>query len=225
MQTRCVAIALVSALMLAVDAHAQAMDSAKVAAVVKTSTDSAVAQALARFEANEERKKVFKIGASVGWRHVVAKGASLLREVSLNPETHVVTADKMDQGDVVISAVITAFPWKKPETASACCAKSQAWRVGFIANVALASFGDEGVNGFNKSVEGGLGLAYRLSDDFALAGTVERKFSRQLRGFVEVGKELPVAAGTTPTLDRSDNTYFRDDNLTALSFKFVYFIR
>ena len=64
-----------------------------------------------------------------------------------------------------------------------------------------------------------------MDDDFSLGLTVERVFSRRLRRFVTQGTPLVVAGDTLTSLDRTDDRFFRDDNLTAVSFKFLYFIR
>ena len=51
-------------------------------------------------------------------------------------------------------------------------------------------------------------------------------FGRRARSFIEQGTVLKDAAGNkVTTLDTSDNTYFRDDNMTAWSVKFVYYLK
>jgi hypothetical protein len=121
------------------------------------------------------------------------------------------------------------FPWRLPvleATAKTRCERpSGIWRLGFIANLKLAEFGgaDAGLNVFNRSVEGGLGSAWRASEDFALALTYERVLSRQLRSFAIPGDAPPVGRdGAKPDFAPSNNQYFYDDNLSAVSLKFVF---
>ncbi len=87
----------------------------------------------------------------------------------------------------------------------------------------LASFNPDNVSVFNKSLEGGIGVAVRLAQDFGLAGTYERVFSRRLRKFVVEGQQLSVDGKVLTTIDETDDRFFVDDNLSATSFKFIYF--
>jgi hypothetical protein len=202
----------------------------------------------ARLDSIEKASRTFKLGLSLGWRHLLARGEDAVRDATIDPATNAVRVDEIDNGAVVLSGIMTAYPWKRAaatEEASAGGAVPgavatressaperprswfgrNAWRVGFLANVNLAAFGAENVTTFNESIEGGIGLAYRLSDDFSWGFTVERVFSRRLRDFVKSGTVLVVDGETVTALDRTDGRFFRDDNLTALSFKFLYYLR
>lgn len=193
-----------------------------VAAPVQPTVEQQASALAEKLKAIEERDKTFRFGLSVGWRHIISSDSALRRDAAIEPATGKVVVDKVDQGDVVLSAVAVAFPWKKALEQKA----SGPWRLGFIANVDLASFGSESMGGFNKSIEGGGGLALKLSDGFSLAMTIERVFSRQLKSFVKTGEPLKDAEGkAVTTLVKSDDRFFKNDNITALSLKFVYFIR
>jgi hypothetical protein len=169
-----------------------------------------------------KQTRTFKMGLSLGWRHVLASGGNVVRDATIDPMTNNVRVDEIDNGAVVLSAILTAFPWKHDSTNKL----ASRWRwLGFLANVNLAAFGAENISTFNESIEGGGGLAVRLSDEFSVGMTVERVFSRRLRSFVAHGAPLVVQGDTITSLSRTDDRFFRDDNLTALSFKFLYFIR
>lgn len=189
--------------------------------------DSAQVDRILRLQkALDEKNRTLKLGVSLGWRHLISERASFYRDAALNPADSTVHVEKIDQGDVLFSAVAVAYPWKRPATPTCCGRGPQLWRLGFIANIDLAHFANEDLTVFNRSIEGGGGLAWRLADDFSLALTLERVVSRRLRNFVEDGKKLPVGKDTAPgSFTRDNDTYFRNDNLTAASFKFVYFLR
>lgn len=193
---------------------AQPVDSAKVAAIVAQERELA------------EQGKAFKFGLSLGYRHLQGSGTSFFRDATLNPADSTVEVEKIDLGAMVLSGVVVAYPWKRPTMSEPSWRARNAWRVGFIANFDLASFANAEVSTFNKSIEGGGGLAVRMSDDFSLALTFERVLSRRLWAFVKPGAKLPVAPGAPPgSFNRDNDLYFRNDNLSAVSVKFVYFIR
>lgn len=181
---------------------------------------------LARRDTIEKVSKTFRFGLSVGWRHLLAGDADIVRHATINPADTTVAIDNIDKGSLLLSGVVVAFPWTKGDDPTCCGKRTNLWRLGFIANIDIATFGGESTASFNKSIEGGLGLTYKLATDFAFAVTFERVFSRRLLSFVKEGDKLRGLDGTTVTrLSVDDNTYFRDDNFSALSFKFVYFIR
>jgi hypothetical protein len=175
-----------------------------------------VARILAFRDSLSKQSKTLRLGLSVGWRHILKSTGSLRRDAVVDPQTKNVSVDSVDQGDVVLSGVMTAFPWQR----------SDHWiaPLGFLANINLASFGSEGLSTFNKSIEGGGGLAWKFSDDFALGLTLERVFSRTLRSWVEVGKPIVIDDKTVESISKDDGRFFRDDNFSALSIKFLYFL-
>lgn len=195
-------------------------------------------QKLAR-ETLEKNNSTFRFGLSVGWRRVVGPSSALLQDVALDPATGNVTVDPIDRSAVVLSGVVSAFPWRNTELGTSLAPKqvtpprnfaerikrgSAAWRWGFLANVNVASFTQENIAVFNQTVEGGLGIAYKMNESFAVGLTAERLKGRALRSFVPVGSPLIGADGKSVTeLAPTDNRFFRDDNLTAVSLKFVYF--
>ena len=204
------------------------------AQAAEETTDQKVAR-----ETLEKNNATFRFGLSVGWRRVVGPSSALLQDVALDPMNGNVIVDPIDRSAVVLSGVVSAFPWRNTALAVAKDPKkipppsrlterlrrgTAAWRWGFLANVNVASFTQENIAVFNQTVEGGLGLAYKMNESFAVALTVERLKGRALRSFVTVGQPVKGADGKALTeLLSTDSRYFRDDNLTALSAKFVYF--
>lgn len=67
-------------------------------------------------------------------------------------------------------------------------------------------------------------MAWRVTDDFALAFTYERVFSRRIRDFVTPGQKILVDGKPLTAITEDDNRFFVDDNLNAVSFKFVYIL-
>lgn len=196
-------------------------------AAARAIADSVRIARIARAERDaRERNKTFKFGVSLGWRHRIGHREDFYRDAVLNPADSTVQVDTIDSGDVVVSAVMVAYPWKQPGPDGCKVRCGNLWRLGFVANVDLASFAGDETTTFNESIQGGGGLAWRLGDDFSLAMTIERVFSRRLRSYVKPGEKLPVAPGATAEpFARDSDTWFRDDNLTAFSAKFVYFFK
>jgi hypothetical protein len=164
----------------------------------------------------EKESRTFRLGLSVGWRHRLKTTGDIYRDVVIDPTTNFVQVDEIDRGDVVLSGIMTAYPFQ---------VGTRAGPLGFVANVNIASFDAENIGAFNRTIEGGGGIAWRLNPDFGLGFTMERVFSRRLRSFVKPGAPLVVAGDTLTSLSPDDGRFFRDDNMTAVSLKFLYFLR
>ena len=126
---------------------------------------------------------------------------------------------------MVLSGLVVVYPWKRQvdSTDKAKLTSRCGWCwLGFVANINLASFNSDNIASFNKSIEGGIGVAVRLTDDFGFAGTYERVFSRRLRDFVTADQKIIVDGKPLTAISDDDNRFFIDDNLNAVSFKFVY---
>lgn len=184
-----------------------------------------IRQVVADQKATDSRAHTIKLGASIGWRHLLPPKDGYARDAALRPGTDTVHLDEIDRGDVVVSAILAAYPWKRPEEIDGCCSRGFLWRLGFVANLDVATLGEAGVVSFNRSIEGGVGLGLRMADNFSVATTIERVFSRVPRSFVQDRQPLPRPMGEPAELRASDDRYFRSDNLTALSLKFVYYVR
>ena len=156
-------------------------------------------------------------GLSLGWRVLRARDTEG-REAAISPIDGKVTRTNADRSSVVLSGVLTVYPWQ-----DATGGKSHRFRnLGFLANINFADFTADRTSVFNKSVEGGLGLALRLADDFAFGVTIERGFARRLRPSFPTGAPIVVDNVNLKTLDNKNDAYFYDDNVTAFSFKWIY---
>jgi hypothetical protein len=195
---------------------------------------------LKRLDSLQQAKKAIHFGLSLGARLITDTHDKNFRDVSIDPVTSNLVKDGTDGMDIVLSGVVVATPFSKgapftrrvttitprsgrPADTTYTTKSCFLCRIGFIANINLASFSPDAIATFNHSLEGGFGISLHLSDDFALAATYERVFSRRLRSNVEAGKPLVVKGETLTSISKDDNRFFLDDNLNAGSFKFVFF--
>jgi hypothetical protein len=195
--------------------------------------DSAIVSTVVRVEdsLHSSKGKTLRIGLSLGLRYITDKADAGIRLIAIDPVDTTVRANGLELGDLTLSGVVVAFPWKPRAKASAGSAGAplewgcSGWcRWGFIANVNIATISPQNTGVFNKSIEGGVGIAYRLADDFSLAATYERVFGRRIRNIGWIGQKLVVDGKTLTSLDQNDDRFFVDDALSAISVKFVYFL-
>jgi hypothetical protein len=159
---------------------------------------------------------VIHFAVSLGVRFIYDK-EEYFGEPSISPIDSTLQIDSKDRGAVIISGVIMATPFATK--------KSWVSNLGFVANVNLAEISSENLNTFNnKSIEGGLGISYRLQSNFALAVTYDLVYSRRLRDYVltRKGAKLFDNGKVLTELNRESNNLFIDDNLSSLSLKFIY---
>jgi hypothetical protein len=201
-------------------------------------TAAAIARrVLATRDSLQKVNRTLQFGLSIGIRMITDLDDVNIRNVVISPIDTTLRVDKRDPTDVVLSGVISVYPWKKREATrisvntsdttkrdTTVTYKCGACGLGFVANINLASFNADNIATFNRSIEGGIGLAWRLTDDFALAATYERVFSRRIRDFVLPGQRIIVDGKALTAITEDDNRFFVDDNLNAVSVKFVYII-
>lgn len=99
----------------------------------------------------------------------------------------------------------------------------------FVATINLVTFNSAATGSlFNQKLDGGLGLGYRVNDNFQLALTYEMISYRQPREFLLNNyndKILTNPSGDiVPSINIDDNDYFRDKYMPSISFKFFYLI-
>lgn len=183
-------------------------------------TQEEIMAVISAAEAIRDSTKIIYFGLSVSGRYIAEsfkKDRGLLRNATISIDT-TLQVDPRDRGDIILSGVVIAYPFHTT--------RSKFWRnFGFMANVNIADFTSESITINNKSIEGGLGLAYKLHENFSLGLTFERVFSRKLRGNIQPGEKYPPGAVGDELLtqiDVSDERFFVDDNLTAFSFGFIF---
>ena len=80
--------------------------------------------------------------------------------------------------------------------------------------------------GFNKNIDGGLGIGYAIANNLQLGVLYEFKHYRQLRPFIlDKYLDKPIPNGATEsytTLDKTDNNLFYDKTLEGLSVKLIF---
>jgi hypothetical protein len=176
------------------------------------------------FEAKYNKPSPFQFGVSVGYRWLVGHD-SRPKEYSISVLDKTLQENDRDWADFVLSATLAVYPFAPDDN-------TNGWHyLGFIANLNLADFSNGQFNAIGtKSVEGGLGLALRLNNHFALSCSIDRVFHRQLREHLVAllakpdpkDRQISIAGTVITRLDKSDDALFRDNNLTGLLFKFVY---
>jgi hypothetical protein len=78
---------------------------------------------------------------------------------------------------------------------------------------------------FNKSISGGLGVGYFLTENVQLALFYDRQNYRQLRDYITdnyLGKEIPKGATTYNALNTSDDALFYNKTISGFSFKVTF---
>ncbi|MDZ7288720.1 MAG: hypothetical protein ONB44_03325 [candidate division KSB1 bacterium] len=165
---------------------------------------------------SESKTGVIHFAVSLGVRFIYDK-KEYFGEPSISPIDSTLQIDSRDRGAVILSGVVMATPF----------VNKGSWlsNLGFVANVNLAEISSETFTTINnKSIEGGLGISYRLQSNFALALTYDLVFSRRLRDYVltRTGEKLFENGKVLTELNPENNNLFIDDNLSSLSLKFIY---
>lgn len=189
---------------------------------VEQRVDDAFA-ALEKRLAKIRKSEAINFGLSLGWRRPFnfPKG----REIAhVDPVDSLLAFEAGDKGEILLSTVVTSFVWAgKGEKAG-----EEHWNKGFrkhlknlgiMTNLNLTDLGSEQASGiFNKNVDGGFGLVYKLHEDVAIGVTYEKFTVRRALEALTTrdGEKLPFA------IDADDNNQFRDDGVNAYSFKIVY---
>lgn len=160
---------------------------------------------------------VIHLAVGLGVRFIYDK-KQYFGDPSISPIDSTLQIDNRDRGAVILSGVVMATPFKASRN-------KLLSGLGFVANVNLAEISGENINTLNnQSIEGGLGIAFRLQSNFALAVTYELVFSRRLRDHVlqRQGEKVFTNGKVLTEINRENNNLFIDDNLNGFSVKFIY---
>ncbi len=93
---------------------------------------------------------------------------------------------------------------------------------GMIVNLNLIELsGDNQTTSFNKGIDGGIGIGYRLSDQIFIGYSWEWFTQRNLRGFYQdqVGNTLSNNGSVLTSLDQTNDELFFDNRVTGRAFK------
>lgn len=166
----------------------------------------------------KKSKGKVKFALSMGWRHIVdSKKSNSLYEATIDPADSTLQLDQKNRGAFLLSGVISIYPFQKSSSFS--------W-LGFIANINLAEFSGQNPElSFNKSIEGGYGIAASLNNFLAIGITYEKVLSRRPKDFViaKKGQKITDTNGQIKTsLDPTETTFFIQDNFNAISIKLIY---
>jgi hypothetical protein len=172
--------------------------------------------------------KVVKLGLSLGYSALPVK----LYDASISPIDNTLKLQKQFPANFLISTALVINPIQgykveidttKNQIIRAI--KMRLHKISFIASVNLVSIGSNTETLFNKKIDGGLGIGYKLSDDFHLALTAEMFSSRQLRDYIindYQDKPFKIDGKDVTTLDQTDNRLFIDKYTPGICVKFIY---
>ncbi len=150
--------------------------------------------------------------------------------------------DKLPNSSFVISTQLNIFPfannellknrveWLKVSGDNSPNLKNRAARLwanlrrntGMIVNLNLIELsGDTQTVSFNKGIDGGIGIGYRLSDQIFIGYSWEWFTQRNLRGFYQeqVNSEISYNGNTLTSLDETNDELFFDNRVTGRAFK------
>ena len=179
--------------------------------VEATTPPIALTEAEAIVDTGSRPRKV-TFGLSVGARVRLGDEADRLRSAVVQYPDTVIKVDTTDRSDLILSGVATAFPFG-------------GWGhwFGFTANINLADLGSGSLSLNNKSVEGGLGIAVKASDDLAIGLTWERIFSRRLHEhIVERGYDVTESGRRVTNLNIDDPDIFVQDNQHGMAVHLIF---
>lgn len=171
--------------------------------------------------------KYFKIGAGVGYSFIDAD----LYDAVLSPVDKALKRQKISGSSFVLSGMIVfnkIFYYRKVENRVQVGEKyafPSWWSL--LASLNLAELNASGNFGFNKKIEGGLGVGIRITPQFHIGVLAEYSIHRQLRDFIVSdfeNKPIVLNGETLNALDIKDNNLFYDKSALGFAFKFIYLV-
>lgn len=179
-----------------------------------------------------EKKKLIQIGLSVGYRRAFSIGHAdkFLAEASISPMDTTLQVELGNRHSFLLSAIVSVYPFENRERDYKINDTDifSHKRIGCYANINLLELSGDGdfSSIFNKKIEGGLGLAYKLSEAFSIGAGYEFIFHRRLRDYVinyYGGRKVYENGQVVTTLNKENDNLFRDDNVDAWSIKFIFY--
>jgi hypothetical protein len=180
-----------------------------------------------------EDKSSFHFGAALGHRKLIEASGNFRREAAISPSTPgKIILDDQDNADFVVSSLVIADPFTDYAVSLPAASrwyrypvetvKFLAHRIGFAAKVDIATFESQSLKS-NQAIEGGIGLTFRISNNFFLGATLDRVSGRQLRNEVDTSLIYTDDAGRPlTTIDKAMDRFFVDNSHLALAFMFCF---
>lgn len=170
-----------------------------------------------------------KLGFSLGYSYIPTS----IYDGSISPFDNTLKLQKQFPANFLISTALVINPVEKYELLVNSDNKilkvigRQLSNISFIATVNLVSIGSKAETLFNKKIDGGLGVGYRLNEDFHLALTAEMFSVKQLKDYIMDGykdKVLSIDGQAVTALDPADTRLFTDKYVPGFSLKFIYIL-
>lgn len=175
------------------------------------------------------KSKSVKVGISLGYSALLGN----LYNASISPIDNTLKLQNQFPANFLISTALVINPIKTLRVLEESNSKvlrvvgEQLQNISFVATVNLVSFGSSTETLFNKKIDGGLGIGYKMSDDFHIAFTAEMFSVKQLREYLIKGynnQELVIDGKSLTAFDETDTRLFHDKYVPGFSLKFIYII-
>ncbi len=177
--------------------------------------------------------KGISLGISVGYNRLVDDNYSAF----LSPIDNKVIIEKLPRSSFVLSTALSVPLTKKQGMTQYTQVDSDNDPIGpvyyvnhgwsLVTSINIALFNESLTTTiFNKRIDGGIGLGYRINKDFQIAFVYEFLTIRQPREFLRnlEGETITVNNELVTSLTSDNNDFFKDDYAAAFSVKFVYFL-
>lgn len=161
-------------------------------------------------------RKTFAIGLGIAFRQILDSEDNLYNQASISPLDSTLQLARRDRLDLVVSGIIVFYPFKN---------RDWDWvprNLGLLAKLNLTEFSPERLSFSSKSIEGGLGLALSLAENLAAGLVLEKVQSRSVRNGINGGNRLRINNQVVTYVDVSDDKFFQNNTLTAISLTLVY---
>ena len=179
--------------------------------------------------------KGYNVGVSLGGSYVLGK----LYETGLSPIDYTLYVEPTNRSAFLMSTAL-AIPLSKGELGGSYFRKYDdqgkvsgpvyyiPYGLYLVATVNLATFHDAMGGGvFNRRIDGGIGLGYRINQDLMLSLTFEKVSIRQPREFLLAYNNQVILIDGQPltALDSSNDGYFKTNYFRSFALKLIYLFR
>lgn len=188
---------------------------------------------------NKENKCV-NMGISVGFKKITKSDLINFKDEVISSIDTTLKLQKLDNGFIVLSTELIISPFLNNSLIGNLIIESSKGndknkvikklalniiqRLSFIASVNLAEVSMAQTDfTYNKTIDGGLGIGFRMSENFWLAWSFEVSSHRKLRDYVKAyeNQKITINGITLTELDKTDNTLFYNKRLKANNIKLI----